>query len=344
MNVIVTFLVGAGFGFLFYKIKVPGGMMVGAVCGTVLLSLTLHCATMPYVARFFAQTIAGAFIGCSVERKDLEQLKEVYKPILVVIGSLLILNLISSSLLMRISTMDRLTAMLCAVPGGMSDVSLISADMGADVSAVVLLQFVRMCSGIGIFPLWIAYLGRKHDPERVEPIKKESGKKKKTPVWMLIVVFVVAAAAGYVGRVLGVPAGPLVCSALAVLTMKLTVLPAALPRPIRRFAQVLSGTYIGCMIHYESLLNIHKLLLPAICLVGLYMVNAYLVGKVLNKWFRIPLKEAMLMATPAGASDMALISADIGVHSPTLMVLQVVRMVTAATIFPQFCYYVSQCI
>ena len=48
------------------------------------------------------------------------------------------------------------------------------------------------------------------------------------------------------------------------------------------------------------------------------------------------------MMTPAGASDMALIAADIGVNSPSLVVMQIFRMLMAASIFPQICYQIAK--
>ena len=53
------------------------------------------------------------------------------------------------------------------------------------------------------------------------------------------------------------------------------------------------------------------------------------------KLCHIKRREAMLACSPAGATDMALISGDMGVTSPDLNVLQIVRMVSAITIFPQ---------
>ena len=44
--------------------------------------------------------------------------------------------------------------------------------------------------------------------------------------------------------------------------------------------------------------------------------------------------EAMLAATPAGASDMALISADLGIRNAKLIVLQVLRLITVVLVFP----------
>jgi len=44
--------------------------------------------------------------------------------------------------------------------------------------------------------------------------------------------------------------------------------------------------------------------------------------------------EGMLAATPAGASDMALISADLGIENPKLIVLQVLRLIVVVLFFP----------
>ena len=49
----------------------------------------------------------------------------------------------------------------------------------------------------------------------------------------------------------------------------------------------------------------------------------------------------MLMATPAGASDMALISADLGVTDRAVVELQIARMVIVIAVFPQVIALVS---
>lgn len=341
MDVLLTFLVGGVVGFIFYKLKFPGGMMFGAICGTIVLSVTLDHAAMPYAAKFFAQITAGAFIGCSVSREDIKQFRQFYKPALAVVVSLFGVNLLAGALLTQIAHLDVLTALLCAVPGGMSNVALIAADMGADMSAVVVLQFVRLCVGIGVFPAAIAFIcggglhqnkGKKHSAaHEKEPLNKKTA----------VAALGIAAAAGLAGRKLGVPAGALVFSLLAVMLFNVSVRPVKLPKTLKRFTQILSGTYIGCSIPRDSLLDIHTLILPAGCVCMIYMVNAWLVAKILDKTLKIPMKEGMLMATPAGAADMALISSDIGVESSRLIIVHVVRMFAAVTVFPQLCYQIA---
>lgn len=70
-----------------------------------------------------------------------------------------------------------------------------------------------------------------------------------------------------------------------------------------------------------------------------YMINAYLTGMVIHKTFSVSVKESMLIMSPAGASDMALISADMGVNSTLLIVAQILRLVAAASVFPQIIYF-----
>jgi len=83
-------------------------------------------------------------------------------------------------------------------------------------------------------------------------------------------------------------------------------------------------------------------MIPSVIIVLGYFINCFVVGKIMNKAFRMSIKESMLAATPAGATDMALISSDIGVNSTDLVVLQIVRLITVIAIFPQVIYIISR--
>ena len=140
---------------------------------------------------------------------------------------------------------------------------------------------------------------------------------------------------GLLGKWIGIPAGALIFSMLGVIALKLLLGRAYLPLWAKRLAQALSGSYIGCGITRSDLLELRQLLLPSLILLTGYFLNSILTGHLLHRLFAFPLKTAMLAATPAGASDMALISADLGVESKELIVLQVIRMVVVVSVFPQ---------
>ena len=334
-NILLTLLASLAGGMLFLKLKVPGGVLVGGIIGTTVLSMTTGMAEMPFTARLIAQIIAGAFIGSSVDREDLKKMKTIYKPFLIVMASLLVVNLTAGTLVYKFGPLDRLTSFMCCVPGGMSDTPLIASELGAQMPPVVIMQFVRMVMGIGVFPAVILYATKNEGDVVVE--KTETGDKKKKTVSSLPVTagaLAFAGICGIIGRKLGVPSGALVFAIFATLILKLAGVPLVFSKGIKRTAQVLSGAYIGCSVGLDTLYMLPSLILPAVIIVAVYMINAFITGFVISKTCGISRREGMLMVTPAGATDMALISADIGVNSPNLIVLQIVRMVVVISIFP----------
>lgn len=334
-NIILTLAASFAVGMLFMKLKVPGGILVGGIIGTTILSMTTGMAEMPFTARLIAQIIAGAFIGSSVDRDDLAKLKTVYKPFIIVIASLAAVNLVAGTLVYRFGPLDRLTSFMCCVPGGMGDTPLIAAELGAQMPPVVILQFVRMVVGIGVFPSVILWATKNEGETVVEKVGHEMAKKKAvSPMSLTIGSLLLAGVFGVIGRKLGVPSGALLFAILTILVLKLAGVPVVYPKWIKRMAQVLSGAYIGCSVGLDTLYMLPALILPALIIVGVYMINAFITGNIIAKTCGISKRESMLMVTPAGATDMALISADIGVNSPNLIVLQIVRMLTVISIFP----------
>ena len=74
-NFIITLIIGALVGYIFFKLKVPGGMMVGAIIGVSLFNVFTGIAYVPTGAKVVAQTIAGAYIGAGLEKGDVIRLK-----------------------------------------------------------------------------------------------------------------------------------------------------------------------------------------------------------------------------------------------------------------------------
>ena len=334
-NIMITLLASFAVGMLFMKLKVPGGVLVGGIIGTTILSMTTGMAEMPFTARLIAQIIAGAFIGSSVDRDDLIKLKTVYKPFLIVMGSLVVVNLVAGTLVYKFGPLDRLTSFMCCVPGGMGDTPLIASELGAEMPPVVIMQFVRMVVGIGVFPGLIMFATKDEGDMVVEKSETEVVKKKAvSSVPMTVGSLLFAGVFGVIGRKLGVPSGALLFAIITILVLKLAGVPIVYPKWIKRAAQVLSGAYIGCSVGLDTLYMLPHLIIPAIIIIGMYMINAFITGNIIAKTCGISKREGMLMVTPAGATDMALISADIGVNSPNLIVLQIARMLTVISIFP----------
>lgn len=335
----LTLLIGSALGFLFNKLKVPGGFMVGAIVGVAALNISFGTVYLPKDTKVFVQIIAGAFIGCTMERSDVKRLPKIIKPTLIMILGLIILNVIVGILIHLLSPIDLLTSFMCAVPGGISDTPIIAAAMGADGPKVAVMQIVRQVLGIAVFPTLIRIYdnktkaSEKHGNRETNIEKRE---KSKTKSWQsLICTLIVAAIFGIIGNKTGIPAGTFVFSIISVLILKLTFDFAYIPRWVRKFAQVLSGCYLGSTIVSSDVMNLRFLLIPLFIIIFGYMTNCYITGKILNKACGFSIKEAMLITTPAGASDMALISTDMGVNNTDVIILQILRAVIVMTFFPQ---------
>lgn len=336
MQFALTLLVGLAAGYLFYRLKVPGGMMVGSIVGTAALNILFAAAYVPLSAKVFAQITAGAFIGSTVKKSDLKRLRTIGKPAAILLSIYLVANLLMGLIIYITSPLNLPTAFFSAVPGGISDIPLIAIDMGASGPKVATLQFIRLAVSIGIFPTMIGAVCR-NEPQR-DPDQEADDHDVEKPVIgpeVFPITLGLAVIFGAVGYLLRIPAGALVFSLVAVIALKLLWGKSHLPLWLKRAAQVLSGSYIGCSVGLADPLELQFLIFPALLLVLGYSAICFLDGWVLKRFCSMTRKEAMLAATPAGASDMALISLDMGVQSTDLVVIHVLRLVVVSSIFPQ---------
>ena len=332
---LLTLAIGAAVGYCFFKLKIPGGMMVGSIVAISILNITTGRAYAPTSVRVIAQIIAGAFIGVGVEKSDIARIKYIIKPAGILLSGMLVLNIVTGLLIYKFSPLDLITSLMSAVPGGMSDIPIISADMGADASKVTVMQFLRLVTGIGVFPSMIVKLTKGKDEIEDEDLIYKRDKTKSGDLQSFILTIGVATFFGLVGKMLGVTAGTIVFSMISVICLKLFYGKVSVPRYMKNIAQVLAGTYIGSSIQYKDILEMRFLVVPAIILILGYSLACIIIGRFLHNQFNMPLKEGMLSATPAGASDMALIASDIGVLGADVVVIQIIRMVVVISLFPQ---------
>ncbi|MDR3284626.1 MAG: AbrB family transcriptional regulator [Treponema sp.] len=347
-NLFLTLASGIAFGLLAAKLKVPGGLMIGAIIGAALLNILSGAGYMPRFAKTTVQIIAGAFIGCSLERGDIKRLPKILKPMLIMLGGFFTLTVLAGFVIHTVSPLDWATAFMSAVPGGISDTPIIAADMGADTPKVAVMQTARLIFGLGVFPsLILTYDTRRLKRNAPPEVPKPAGEKraasgvlpKRKPFaqsWLSCAATLAAGSiAGIFGRLTPIPAGAFVFSIIAVLILKLLFDFAWIPRRIKQCAQVLSGCYVGAGIFLQDVLEMRYLALPLAVIIAGYMANCFLTGKIIQKFCGFTRRESMLITIPAGASDMALIASDLGVENPDIMILQVTRLLAVMTLFPQ---------
>jgi membrane AbrB-like protein len=334
-------VVGTVCGVLFKKFKMPAGYMIGAFVGVATFNVTTGLAWLPPDTKTAVQMIAGAFVGCSMERSDLARLRRSVLPLALMIASFLVLNILIGMALYLTSPLDLVTSLMCAVPGGINDTPIVAADMGADAPVVAVMQLIRQVLGIGVFPLMIAALEKARpevDDKRAVGIQTNTTKRKKSKQksWGAIVAAItVAIGAGLLGKLSGVPGMTFAMSIIAVLILKLGFDFAYIPKKVKKACQIVAGCYLGTLVTLGSIIGMTGLVIPICILIAGYTLNCLITGKLESKLFGYSRSEGMLIASPAGASDMALIIEDLGVKNTDVVIMQVVRAVVVMTLFPQ---------
>ena len=340
MWMLLTLAAALGMGVLVFKLNVPGGMLVGAILGAAVLNIATGQAYIFPQARVLAQALTGAYIGCMMTREDVRHLPRLIQPYFFVLVSLLVLNLAMAAVFYRATDLDLLTCLFCAAHGGMSDTPLIAMDLGADGSVVAVMQFVRIIFGMGCLPTVILLSDRLLEPEAAKAlesrIQQQNKRVQAKPTFLgFLPTMCLAMAAAGLGKLSGVPAGALSAALIVTVALKLSGRCPGMPIWLRQVAQVVSGCCIGSGITRDQIFAMRQLALPAVALCLGYIACCVGVGLVLSRLFHIPPREAMLTLSPAGATEMALIAADLGVESTNLVVLQICRLVGVMLIFPQ---------
>lgn len=322
--------------------------MLGAIAGAFMLNIMFDYAYIPAFARIITQIISGTVIACSINKEDIIKIGQIARPFLILICGMLIVNLIAGFLIFRISDLDLLTSLMSAVPGGMNDVTIISAEMGGNAPKVALFQLIRSFTTIAIFPaMSLKMTGGMKKPLFVpgETLQPGNDKELASKSWRkmitrrnvinLLATLSVAACLGITGRLSGIPAGTLIFSMAGVIILKFTTGRAYIPLTAKRTAQVLAGAYIGSIMTRTELFGMKSIILPAIILVSLYCINCIITGYILHKKCGFDRREAMLGAMPAGVSDIALIANELGVQSANVVKMHLLRLLSVVTFFPQ---------
>ena len=327
-------------GIVFRKLKVPAGLLVGAIFAVALLNITTGQAYIWPQVRVVSQILTGAYIGDMMTKSRIMLLPKVIGPFAVVIGSFMVLNLLVGSFIYKVTDLDLLTALFCAMPGGLTDTILVAMDMGVNVPVVTVMQFVRMIFGIGCLPTIIKFSGRflgndgAGEKATVSAAAKSTQRLHVSDLIRFLPTLLIAAVAGLAGKQVGIPAGVLVFSMAVVAGLNIAGKTPPLPIQLRQLAQVLCGCCIGASIQAEHLAQLPQLILPAVTLCVGYMVCCVGMGYLVSRKFKINPCESMLYLSPAGATEMALIAADLGIESTNLVLLQICRLVCVMSIFP----------
>ena len=340
-KMIVTFIIGGLGGCLAKRIKMPAAFMTGSMIAVALFSILTNQSVMPGSLKVLAQIVSGAYIGQQISKEDILNFPKLSKLILLLLCFFTV-NMFGMGLVFHyLFSIDLVTALLSCMPGGIMDVSLISIDMGAQSEIVATMQLARLVGILLILPVWIQFLLKRFGKEKETSAIKPKEKMQKirtfgtTKTWTNdCLILIISGMGGLIGIYLKIPVGALIFSLIFSSLLKISKNTAQLTHSIRYLAQILAGSIIGSTFTRHSLQQMTQLIIPALLLLGSYLVINVVFGFVVYKKRRLDLKSALFASSPAGATDISLIAGELGGDMPKIAAIQISRTIYTILVLP----------
>lgn len=147
-------LAGTAGGLLALRSGLPAAPLAGALLAAGLVSASgrLEPAQWPAGTRTALEIAIGTVIGTSISSAALVELRQLWRPALLITGTLVLAGLAVALVCSRLLGIDPVIALLGSAPGGISAMSLAGAEFGVG-AAVALLHALRLITVLIVTPL-----------------------------------------------------------------------------------------------------------------------------------------------------------------------------------------------
>lgn len=329
-KILATFAVAAAGGLLFFHIRSPLPWLLGPLAATILLGrLRPSAVCWPLALRNTGLLVLGYIMGrpftAEVGLFILSQL-----PLMLAMTVVLILaSLAAGYVTHRQTGLTLATSVLATVPGGLSQMVVLSEEIaGADVAVVTLMQTLRMLSVVFTVPfLTIHGLAAGAAP---------AGAAAAGPAAAAPFVAAVVAGALLAAR-LRFPTPYLLGPVLATAPLVIAGLPApAVPQPLLTVAQIAVGAYMGSNINLAGLGGWRKILGATLLNVVLLLLVALLIGYYLAAAIPASPATAFLSTAPGGMAEMGLTAILVGADVSVVVGYNLFRVLFILLVMPIF--------
>lgn len=162
-KIIFTMIVAIISGYIGYLSGIPAANMMFPMLVIVFLNINTNACIVTKDEKLVAQIIAGSTVGTTINASIFVSLKNMIIPIIILLVSYFLINIGYSVLCERKKLLDKKSAMFASAPGGATDMTLIGADLGADLTKTALIQSFRAAYVVSVMPnlivLFVKYFG-----------------------------------------------------------------------------------------------------------------------------------------------------------------------------------------
>jgi uncharacterized protein len=164
-----TLLIATAGGLIFVLFGFPAGLIAGSALAVALAALMGRPALVPLPLARMCFVLIGILLGSAVTPDTLKGIATYPLSIAVLAIAAVAMTLVTASYLRLVHGWDALSALFGACPGSMAQVMVLSAEYGADLRAIALVQTTRvLLLTIGV-PAGLALFGLTVGPAALTP-------------------------------------------------------------------------------------------------------------------------------------------------------------------------------
>ena len=239
----LAMLVGAAGSLVFVQFGLPLPWFLGALTACLVASVANLPVARPHPLSIPMRAVLGVAVGSAYTPALLDRLPSMLGSLALLVPFMALIIAIGMAFYERVAGFDRPTAFYAAVPGGLTDMTTMAEDSGANVRAIILVQASRILVIVFALPLWLQW----HDGLSVG--QAFATRVRLGDIWPFDALVMIAMGWGgwWIARRLGLAGAPIVGPMLASgIAHALGYTVAKVPLEILIMAQVSVGAMLGC--------------------------------------------------------------------------------------------------
>lgn len=322
-QIALAFVIGGAGTALFLWLRLPLPWFLGPMSLVLIAAVVGLPVGQPTLLTTPVRALLGFAIGASFTPALFGRAGEMAVSLLLVVPLVLLVTRAGSWFFSRAAGMDPPTAYFAAVPGGVTDVVSMAADLGADARAITLAHSTRIVIIVFALPLIFQYFLHLDIGNAVPLVQMQS----EHPLLDILLIaglsavgWLGATKAGLAGAAL---IGPMLLSAIAHLAGVTT---AKVPATLMNAAQITLGVLLGCQFKGLTLREFVSVVTKA-AVYSVFLLVAALAAAALSHWATgAAMAPALLAFTPGGQNELLLLAFLVGLDVPFVALHHLMRL------------------
>ena len=319
----LAWVIGALGSVLFVYANLPLPWFLGALTFCLIASVAAAPVERPKPMAIPMRCVLGVAIGSAFSPALLDRIGSMAWSLVLLIPFMLFVIGLGMVFYERFAKLDRATAFFAAVPGGLTDMTTMAEDAGANPRSVILVQASRILVIVFALPLWLSW----HDGLAVAQVFAS-----RIRIWELSPldggVMVAMGLGGWLGaRWLGLAGAPIVGPMLVSgVAHAFGFTFAKVPLEVLIIAQISVGVLLGCQFRGLTLKEFTSTMVWGIAYALVLLVITAFVAHFVALWTGFDPVSVLLAFAPGGQTELNLLAYILGLDVAYVALHHLVRL------------------